>query len=219
MIEDMLTLHDWISSFSDLLVAIAATVAVWQGIKSLSAWRHEAIGRRRIELAEEVLADFYEAWDIIRWVRTPFTSSEESRERPGRDDEPEELRGFRDPYYTPIKRIGDHAEFFAKMRARRYRVIATFGTEAAKPYDAIHKIRIRIAHAAQSLMTPARGSDNERTNLRRERWEADIWDGAEDKDEISTELDGILKEVERRFRSEIDSSLGAVRPATFGRAC
>ncbi len=194
---------DWISAVGNAGMAVAAGLAVYQGIRSLTAWRSETLGRRRMELAEEVLADFYEARDILRWVRSPMAYSHESVERPGRDDDPEDVRQHRDTFYVPLKRISDNAEFFGKMRARRYRVIATFGLEAAKPYETLNEIRNRIAVSAQALMRLDPRRSDERTFARHERLEADVWEGAEEEDNISARIDEILIAIEDRFRKEI----------------
>ena len=43
-------------------------MASWEGLR---AWREETVGRRRAELAEEVLADFYRVRDVLHRVRRP----------------------------------------------------------------------------------------------------------------------------------------------------
>lgn len=198
------TWAEWVAALGNIGVAGAAIVAARQGIQSLSAWRREAVGRRRIELAEEVLADFYEARDALRWVRSPMAYSHESKSRPGRDADPEDMRHHRDTFYVPLKRLTDLAEFFSKMRARRYRVIATFGQDAAGPYEEIWKIHTSISVSAQALMRldPLRNDD--RAVIPQERLEAVVWEGyADGDDEIVAKLDELLKSVEARFRPEI----------------
>jgi len=38
------------------MTGLAAVVAGWAGVRGLNAWRTEMVGRRKTELAEEVLA-------------------------------------------------------------------------------------------------------------------------------------------------------------------
>ncbi|MGF0540737.1 hypothetical protein ACQQ2Q_22325 [Agrobacterium sp. ES01] len=194
---------DWISAVGDAVMGGAAGFAAYQGYKGLTAWRTEMVGRRRMELAEEVLADFYEARDVLRWVRSPMAYSHESETRPGRDVDPEDLRGHRDTFYVPLKRLSDNAEFFSRIRARRYRVIAAFGVEAAKPYDVIHEINNRIAVSARMLMQLDPRNTNDRNVSRQERLEADVWEGLEENDQIGNRINETLKTVEDRFRPEI----------------
>ncbi|MES0127535.1 hypothetical protein [Mesorhizobium sp. M0029] len=194
---------DWISGIANAAIAVAAGVAAYQGIQSLSAWRRETIGRRRLELAEDVLADFYEARDILRWVRSPMAYSHESKERPGREEDEPQIQRHRDTFYVPLKRLSDSAEFFAKMRARRYRVIAAFGLDAAKPYETVNQIKNRIAISAQALMRLNPHLNNDREAMRQERLEADVWEGTEEEDKINAQMEDVLKIVEEHFRKEI----------------
>jgi len=200
---------DWVSALANVGVAGAAIVAVRQGIEGLTAWRREAVGRRRIELAEEVLADFYEVRDVLRWVRSPAAYGHESEGRPGRDQESEHTRHHRDTFYVPLKRLTDHAEFFAKMDARRYRVAANFGKDAAEPYDEIREIRAKISISAQALMRLDPAIDDNRTAIRREKLEEDVWEGNGADDVLASTIDEIVRKVEARFLPEF--SYGAAR--------
>jgi hypothetical protein len=55
------TLKDWI----DLIQGVSVIIASGMAFVGIKAWREEFVGKRRIELAEEVLALFYQAKDII----------------------------------------------------------------------------------------------------------------------------------------------------------
>jgi hypothetical protein len=195
---------DWISGISNAVLAVVAVAAAIQGYKSLSAWRGETIGRKRIELAEQVLADFYEANDIIRWVRSPVAYSSESKDRPGRDEENESVRNHRDTFYVPLKRLSDHAEFFARLRARRYSVMATFGTDAAKCYDTLNEMKGRIEVSASELMRLRPNGKSRRNIAREERLEADVWNSHDENDPINPKLEELIKSVESHFRQEIE---------------
>ena len=48
-----------------VVTAVTAVVGVAIAARGLNKWRAEAIGKRKADLAEEVLADFYQARDII----------------------------------------------------------------------------------------------------------------------------------------------------------
>lgn len=201
---------DWVSALANVGVAVAAGVAAAQGVKSLTAWRQETLGRRRIELAEEVLAAVYEAKEILEWIRSPASFAAESEGREGREEEDEDVRRQRDTYYPHIKRISDNAEFFARVRAQRYRVIATFGQEATRSHDVIWDVRARVLSAAQTLMRMRMNAPGvamtefqiERAYEARSRLEAVVWAGLDD-DRITHELDEMVSATEARFRPEI----------------
>lgn len=193
----------WVSAIANLGVAAAAGFAARQGVRSLRAWRDETIGRRRIELAEEVIADFYEARDIIQWSRAPASFGSEVEQRPGRDTEDSNERARKDTYYVPLKRLHDQSEFFSKLQARRYRVIAAFGNDAAEPYNRLRAIHAKVWTAANMLMRMT------------QRGEGQLWEdlnrtvstAADPKDPIGAELDQLVVEVETRFRPEIQAAI------------
>jgi len=55
----------WVEAIGALLTGLATVLAGWAALRSLDAWRRETVGRRKAELAEEVLAQFYRARDIL----------------------------------------------------------------------------------------------------------------------------------------------------------
>jgi hypothetical protein len=200
----MPSVPDWISALSNMAVALAAGAAAVQGIRSLSAWRSETIGRRRLELAEEVIADFYEARDAFKWIRSPFASSAESEGRPGREEEHDRaVTQHRDSYYVPLKRMSDQAPLFSRLQARRYRVIATFGPEKAAPFDELRKIQSEVSATAQTLMEmrpSERPLDLDTREMRRVIYSV----GPNDK--IGQRLDTLVADVEGLFRPEISAT-------------
>ncbi len=84
---------EWISALANLMTGLAAVVAGWAGVRGLNAWRTEMVGRRKTDLAEEVLAGFYRARDVLTWARFPASDDNDSGEddRPGTRPEDEEL--------------------------------------------------------------------------------------------------------------------------------
>ena len=52
----------------DFISSVAVLIAALTFIAGVSAWRREFVGKRRIELAESVLAMFYEAEDVIKQI-------------------------------------------------------------------------------------------------------------------------------------------------------
>lgn len=197
------TLPDWVSAVGNIIVAVAAAVAAWQGVRSLTAWREETRGRRRMELAEEVLADIYEARAIFRWIRSPASYSSESEGRPGRAEDPEAIRQHRDTFYVPLKRLSDHAEFFARANARRYRVIAAFGVGAERAYELMHEINVTISVSAQALMMLNPNSQQDRLVRREEKMEADVWEGSDPQNPVTQKISEMVAVAEERFRREI----------------
>ena len=56
-----------------LLRDLSLLIGIWVAIYGIDSWRREHKGKREIELAEDVLALFYEARDAIKYMRFPFS--------------------------------------------------------------------------------------------------------------------------------------------------
>jgi hypothetical protein len=182
-------------SVPDWIVAIAAALAAWQGIKSLSAWRREEAGRRRMELAEVALSEFYEARDIFKWVRSPT---------PADDDGPSEVQSARDIYSPILRRLAEDSDFFGRMRARRYRVQALFGAVAIEPYDIMSGVHGDVTQAAKMLIQTPESAPGSANRKRSAQWQDTVWDDAEDEDEINGRIELAIRKAEAVFRPQID---------------
>ena len=137
---------DFISSISILIAALIF-------IAGVSAWKREFVGKRRIELAESVLALFYEAEDAIRQIRSPYSFVGEGGTRKRDDTELDSESRILDQAYVVFERHQKREQLFAQIRSMRYRVMATFGSAAADPFDELNKIIDEVLVAARMLGT------------------------------------------------------------------
>jgi len=149
---------DWISALSNFGVAVAAGFAAWQGVQSLRAWREEAVGRRRMELAEQTLADFWRARDIYRMARSPLVWAEELDDDRGGDG----ARRAREELAV-LKRLARENAFLQEFQARQYRFVAIFGEEARRAYDLVRDAHNSIFAAVQTMDGLARDGEYYRT--------------------------------------------------------
>jgi hypothetical protein len=79
-------------------IIVAAGAATW----GLNTWRAQMAGKRKFELAEDALTAFYEFEGVIKFVRSPWTKSNEGKDRPEREGESEGVARIRDSYFAPI---------------------------------------------------------------------------------------------------------------------
>jgi hypothetical protein len=134
-----------IKAVAPAFTAGAACTGAYIAYRGLTKWQDETIGKRRIELAEDVLADFYQARDIIKAARSPFGFSHEGLSRKKGENETEEDARILNSYFAVTERLMSKADFFAEMWARRYRFSFVFGCEAAKPYDDLFESAMRLS--------------------------------------------------------------------------
>lgn len=185
-----------IGQFANVVTAGAAAFAAWQAMRGISAWRDEMLGRRKAELAEEVLSGFYQARDAIRTIRSPFSSPDvESRDRPREETETEDDKRRLDAHYVPIARLEERSEFLRGLLAKKYRMKALFGEKVDQPFIAINKTLNEIHFAASGMMRYSGSKQIDRKLWT--KWEASIWEGAEEEDEISKRIDNAVAEMER----------------------
>jgi hypothetical protein len=140
-------------TIADVITAISVAIAAIAFVAGINAWRREFVGKRRIELAETVLALFYEAEDAIREIRNPFSFADEGKTRQRSEYEAEEVATLLDRAYIVFERYQKREKLFAELRSVRYRVMATFGSKAGEPFDEVMKVLNEIFASANILGT------------------------------------------------------------------
>jgi len=137
--------------FTNILQSISVIIAAIVVIIGVNAWRREYIGKRNVDLAEEVLELFYEARDVIRAIRSPFgVVGEGSTRNSGPNESPEEKQ-INDSAYVVFERYSKRQDLFNKVYSMRYRYMARFGKDSSKPFDDLNKIVSEIFSSAQML--------------------------------------------------------------------
>jgi hypothetical protein len=139
------------SSILDTVQALSLVVAAWTAIYGLNAWRSEFLGKKRIDLAEDVLVRFYEARDVIRVIRNPFGFVGEGRSRQAGENEGPDEKRILDNAYVVFERYESHRELFNQLGSLKYRFTAQFGADAARPFDELSGIVNEVFISARML--------------------------------------------------------------------
>ncbi len=203
-----MTLAEWAQIAQSASLILASLFAIY----GIDAWRREYVGKRRIELAEEVLALFYQARDAIEAIRSPFGfGGEGSSRKPGPNERPEHKEAL-DQAYVLIERYAKHTELFARIHSLRYRVMAQLGTDAAAPFLELNRIvneLILSAHKKARLSTLPEWSF--RTQKAEEKYHKDLlevdsiyYDGGGD-DPIAPRVNKAVADIEKTCRAIIES--------------
>ena len=166
---------DLLAAVPGILGGLAAIGGVLVARAGLSTWRRETIGKRRAELAEAVLADFYEAHDIIAVARSPGGFEGEGKTRQREIRETEDVSRSLDSY---------------------------FRTEAAAPFEDLFRIRGEIIIDARMLIMNHTAGDIGTLPQIRPAWLATIgWDPTND--QITPRLDQLVQAMETVCRPAI----------------
>lgn len=189
--------------------SLATIAAAATAIYGVSAWRREHIGKRKAELAEETLVNFYHAADVIRMMRAPERYTDEGTSRKAPRGESAEEKTARDRAHIAIERYNSSADLFSRLRAARYRFMAFFGRQAAKPFEDLNAIILEIFLAAQMLgdlwaeraeRVPSAKAPDLREQIR--HYQRIIW-RLDDPDPIDRRVEAIIADIERTCRSVI----------------
>jgi len=135
----------------ELTSHIAVIAASFVAVAGVSAWKREFKGKRDVELAEDVLCLFYRAEWAIEAIRSPVWDLREGQTREAQADETPEQKEARDRANVVFKRIRDNSDTFAELHALRFRFMARFGRDKAKPFDDVKGIVSEIWVAAEEL--------------------------------------------------------------------
>lgn len=199
-----------LATITEFLRDVSILGAALVGAYAIDAWRREHIGKRRIDLAEETLALFYEAREAISYIRSPVSFEHERQHIVRPEGESDAQYQARRNASVAFYRYEQRQDVFNRLYAMRYRFIAHFGQEESKPFDDLWQVRGRVLVSARSL---ARywGQEHFRTERhwedfakRVQRHEAVFWSDHEDPDEIAAEVDVAVETIDDTCRGIID---------------
>lgn len=206
------------SFYVEIIKAVSIITASATAIYGVNAWRREYVGRRRIELIEDVLTLFYEAKLAINSIRWCVQFENEGSSRKPKEGETPEDKKVLDLAYITIERYLKRQDLFDKLYALRFRFMACFGRQVEIPFLDLNKIIGEIMNASHALArlwkppSDSRSMTEDAINKRAEqiqKYEEVIWwKGTKpEEDPIVLHLDSIIKEIEtiadRYIRSDI----------------
>lgn len=192
-------------TITDVITAISVATAAIAFVVGVNAWKREFVGKRRIELAENVLALFYEAQDAIREIRNPFSYNSEGKTRKRSEHEIEEEAELLDRAHIVFERYQKREKLFAELRSIKYRVMATFGSTAGESFDELNKVLNEIFASANILGTyywrrqgrVAMKPDEFQEHLKQmHKHEAIFWFMGEEDDEITPRIQHAVEKIE-----------------------
>lgn len=198
---------------TELLQAISVILACWAAIAAIDAWKREHIGKRQIDLAEQVLAKFFEIRDAISMIRSPISYSGEGSKREREEYEMEEDSKLLDRVYLIHERFEKKREVFNEFNVLKYKFLASFGKEHEAIFTDVVGTVNMIFSSAQILGTyywkrqgRVKMSKEEFSKHLEEmqRHEGIYWEGFTEKDEIKERLMGILSRIEAVTRPCFD---------------
>jgi len=140
-------------TLTEMVAVIGGTVTAMLALYGLDAWRREHAGKRRMELAEDALALFYEAEVAIAHVRSPASFGHERQDLVRDDQETDAQYAARQQASIVFVRFATYSELFNKIYAMRYRFMAQIGKAEAQPFADLRGIVNEVQSSARVLAT------------------------------------------------------------------
>lgn len=131
----------------DILQGLAVTGASVAAVLGINAWKREHLGKRRIELAEEVLVNLYKAQEVLERIRQPHFQPGEGSTRIGHVDETERERELYNTAFIIMERYNKNIETFKPIYALQYKFKAVFGPEDYKVFEEFKSVFWTIREA------------------------------------------------------------------------
>ena len=190
----------------EILEKLSVLAACWAIISGIDAWRREFIGKRQIELAEEVLSRLFEVKDAVAFIRNPFSSQSEGESRQKELGESPEVTKILNRANIVYERYAKKEAAFNSFRSLKYRFMAAFGPQHEELFWGVEKQLRRVFLAAQMLGShywQRQGRvEMERAEFEthlKEMWEHEqvFWDHGKEDDPIRSEFTKLQSSFEK----------------------
>lgn len=193
----LLEIGNWLAPDAPSFISSVATVTIAiVAVLSFRKWHKQTVGKRKIELAEDILADIYRVKDVFIWARFPVGYSDESSARLRDERESEGDSSMKDAYFRTVARLDKEGELFSRLQSKKYRSMAFYGKHTGQYFDDIKAIHSRIVTSAEMLIN----HHNSMTYDEIKEWKKVIWHHGKNKeDDIYLEIDRIIGRFENEF--------------------
>ena len=204
-----------LNTLQSISIIVASVITSGVVIYGVNAWHREYTGKRKLELAEEVLALFYEARDAIRIIRSPASYGGEGSTRNAAPNETPQEKQINDNAYIAVERYNKQQKLFNKIHSMRYRYMAQFSKDAAKPFDELNRIVNDILRSAGMLSHYWKEQGKRQWKSEEEfqqhlnamhKQEAIFWEMSSDTDQITPRVEEVISDIEARCAKVIRKS-------------
>ena len=141
----------YLQPISIIIASISAIIASIIAIRGINAWRREFVGKRKIELIEDVLELFYRAKRVIRHMRSGTKKPNEGSTRKSDSDESIETKELRDAAYVLIERYQQQIKLFSELDAKEIKFRMYFDDDACKSFFELNVLIHKLIFSARKL--------------------------------------------------------------------
>jgi len=198
-----------ISDIIDLISSVSVVTASILGIWGVNAWRKETRFKRKYELAEKVLANAYEAVEVIEFIRFPASTDDEGQSRtPNENETPEQIKVLNNLFVIK-ERFIKRNESFKRLFSIRFQLKAVFGQKLEDPFNKIlgmpNKIFLAVDQYADTVKNPKNYTSKEKSKLYQEYSKSVVGSLInKEEDPIYNEMKEALKDLEKECRKYLN---------------
>jgi hypothetical protein len=212
----------WTQALTIFGFVITIIIAVG-GFQSFGRWQRQKFEEKRIDTAVDALVLIREMRWVFENIRSSMAFDYEWKDMPEIAGEEEDRRRSRGSYYTVLKRIEGHREFFDRAWKLQVRCGALFGQKAEDALLLVQKARREVEVSAGILARdPFPQVQTEHNKKTWEKFRTDVWAGynivhntrdtvAEKLVECSNSIEAICRPtLDRQYGKERRTGVGAV---------
>lgn len=190
MVIPIIMLQNQAISFIDIIESISVILASIFAICGINTWRKETRWKRKYELAEEILANFYEAQRDIQEIRMPvrlawFNESELKA------DNDTKIRNEAHNYY---ERIAKNRAAYDRLETLKFRFMILFGKKHEGYFSELGKIYGKLYLANNEVVRIKLSPDPDNEELKRQN--KIRFASLKEDDSIDSKLQEIISGVE-----------------------
>lgn len=173
--------------------------------------RHLSLAKRRAEVAEKILSNFFQVKRAFEVVRSPMIWAEEMVEEEGVAEDV-----VRNDGYSVIRRARQYEALFSEVEAARFTFGALFGQPATAPFDVLIRSYNQVINAARDLLRYRNQLDQPELEghiraMRRAAFSSVAFgeNGEEIPDQIAANVRQAVAEIEAICRPALESDVAA----------
>lgn len=194
-------ISDIINLISSISVVIASIIGIW----GINTWRKEIPFRRKYELAEKVLANAYEAVEVINIIRFPAGTISEGETREPNERETLHQTKILNKLYVVKERFFKNNDSYKRLFSLRFQLKAVFGDELEQSVNTIlgmpNKIFATVEQYADTLINPSSFKEEEVIKITKEYNKAVFGSlTKKEEDPIYNEMKEALQDLEKECR-------------------
>jgi hypothetical protein len=199
-------LEQAVGLLKDVVLAGAALVAAYVGLRGLGAWRRQLSGNTEYQLAKAMLASAYELRDAVAAFRNPFLQHASDPDLPA--DKLKDLSREEREWHAFAQAYQKRWEAVSKAKGRLdtnlFEAEAVWGPQIRNIVSLLNPLLGELLFAVQDRVEARKpGSHYDRADAEEQRKQHDTLYGGRSTDKFKNKLEDVISAIENELRPHI----------------